>query len=107
MLVAYFLQLLERYNIEYNFPVFINQEELPSYYAQAKLFLFPTRNDPWVQWLTVCPLLLVVMMVLRMIWLSMVLMDILPLSQKEWAGKIIEIFNCLDEYKRFSDNALK
>ncbi len=34
-------------NITYNMPGYINQEELPGYYSDARLLLFPTQNDPW------------------------------------------------------------
>ena len=29
------------------FPGFVQQQDLPGYYAQAKIFLFPTAWDPW------------------------------------------------------------
>ena len=41
------LMALDSLNINYTFPGFIQQSELPSYYANAKILLFPTRNDPW------------------------------------------------------------
>ena len=41
------LELLKKYEIEFYYPGYIRQEELPQYYSQSKLFLFPTQNDPW------------------------------------------------------------
>jgi glycosyltransferase involved in cell wall biosynthesis len=41
------IELLNRYEIVYDCPGFIQQKELPAYYAQAKLLLFPSKNDPW------------------------------------------------------------
>jgi glycosyltransferase involved in cell wall biosynthesis len=38
---------LKNYNIDYSYPGFIQQEDLPRYYANAKLLLFPTDDDPW------------------------------------------------------------
>jgi len=38
---------LEEYKISYSYPGFIQQEDLPRYYANAKLLLFPTEDDPW------------------------------------------------------------
>jgi glycosyltransferase involved in cell wall biosynthesis len=38
---------LEENNIEYYFPGFIQQENLPKFYSNAKILLFPTRKDPW------------------------------------------------------------
>jgi len=39
-------QLVE-YNICYIYPGFIQQEDLPKYYSNSKLLLFPTTDDPW------------------------------------------------------------
>jgi glycosyltransferase involved in cell wall biosynthesis len=41
------LSKLDEYGIEYNYPGFIQPFDIPSYYKQAKIFLFPTKNDPW------------------------------------------------------------
>jgi len=42
-----FFELLNQYNINYHYAGFVTQEELPSYYADTKLFLFPTLLDAW------------------------------------------------------------
>lgn len=42
-----FLKQLEDAKIDHTYPGFVSQEELPSYYCDAKLFLFTTRLDPW------------------------------------------------------------
>jgi glycosyltransferase involved in cell wall biosynthesis len=41
------LEELDKNNIDYLFTGFLDQDSLPSYYSKAKLFLFPTLNDPW------------------------------------------------------------
>ncbi|MDQ3073957.1 MAG: glycosyltransferase family 4 protein, partial [Bacteroidota bacterium] len=41
------LSLLKKSEIEFEFPGFIQPELLPQYYSKSKLFLFPTKNDPW------------------------------------------------------------
>jgi len=41
------LSQLEDANIEYYYPGFIQQVELPKYYSNAKVLLFPTMDDPW------------------------------------------------------------
>jgi len=41
------LQKLSDANISYDYPGFIMQNRLPSYYSQAKVLLFTTRMDPW------------------------------------------------------------
>lgn len=42
-----FFALLERYHLSYHYAGFVDQASLPSYYGDAKLFLFPTLLDPW------------------------------------------------------------
>ena len=38
---------LKEYNIDFDFFGFIQQENLPKYYSNAKILLFPTLDDPW------------------------------------------------------------
>lgn len=43
-------ELLKKFNnanIDYTYPGFASQEELPKYYSNSKLFLFTTEMDPW------------------------------------------------------------
>ena len=42
-----FMQKLNDAGIEYDYPGYATQEDLPSYYASSKLFLFPTKLDAW------------------------------------------------------------
>lgn len=106
------IHLLKSYNLDYSCPGFINQEELPNYYAQAKLFLFPTRNDPWG----------VVVNEAMASGMPVITCDnagvandlvidgvngyVLPLKEQVWVNKILEIFSSPNEYKRLSDNAI-
>ena len=41
------LNLLEKYDIEYSYPGFVQQNNLPQLYAKSKIFFFPTSIDPW------------------------------------------------------------
>jgi glycosyltransferase involved in cell wall biosynthesis len=41
------LKRLTDAGVEFTDAGFVSQKELPSYYSQAKLFLFTTNNDPW------------------------------------------------------------
>jgi glycosyltransferase involved in cell wall biosynthesis len=41
------LAKLEEYGITYEYPGFVQPHNLPAYYKRAKLFLFPTLQDPW------------------------------------------------------------
>jgi len=38
---------LESNKIDFFYPGFIQQKELPKYYSSAKLLLFPSKDDPW------------------------------------------------------------
>ena len=42
-----FLSELMQNNIDFDYPGFVQQDELPQYFANTKLFLFPTQKDPW------------------------------------------------------------
>jgi len=42
-----FFTLLQEYNIDFHYAGFVSQDKLPSYYANTKLFLFPTLLDAW------------------------------------------------------------
>lgn len=42
-----FLDQLRQYKITTHYAGFVSQQELPAYYASAKIFLFPTLQDPW------------------------------------------------------------
>ncbi|AYN66678.1 glycosyltransferase [Euzebyella marina] len=41
------LNELDKAKIDYDFKGFLDQNCLPAYYADSKVFLFPTLNDPW------------------------------------------------------------
>ena len=41
------LEELDKHGIAYHFPGYLDQKILPSYYSKAKVFLFPSQNDPW------------------------------------------------------------
>lgn len=42
-----FLGRLSAYGIEVEYPGFVAQQELPPYYASARILLFPTRQEAW------------------------------------------------------------
>ena len=41
------LNKLDKIGVAYTYPGFVDQKELPCYYASAKLFLFPTKLECW------------------------------------------------------------
>lgn len=42
-----FFSKLNEANIDYDYPGFVSQDELPKFYSNSKLFLFTTRVDAW------------------------------------------------------------
>lgn len=42
-----FFKKLDNIKLDYHYPGFISQEELPKYYSNSKLFLFTTKLDAW------------------------------------------------------------
>ena len=41
------LDELDKHQVAYHFAGYLDQTTLPSFYSKAKLFLFPSLNDPW------------------------------------------------------------
>lgn len=41
------LEELDKNGVNYHFAGYLDQQTLPVFYANAKLFLFPSLNDPW------------------------------------------------------------
>jgi len=41
------MNMLNERGIDYHYPGFIQPDELPTYYSNARLLLFPTKNDCW------------------------------------------------------------
>jgi len=46
-LKSVFLDKLQEYKINFDYPGFIDQKKLPLYYADSKILLFPTKTDTW------------------------------------------------------------
>lgn len=42
-----FLRALQEGGVDFHRAGYVSQAELPAYYASARVFLFPTRMDPW------------------------------------------------------------
>jgi glycosyltransferase involved in cell wall biosynthesis len=42
-----FMQSLSELQVDYEYPGFIQPQELPRYYSSAKILLFPTQSDSW------------------------------------------------------------
>ena len=106
------ISLLNKYDIEYDFPGFIDQKELPLYYSKSKLFLFPTLNDPWgvVANEALASGLPVITCENAGVADDLVRDDfngyILPLVAQLWIEKIITILDQPILYQTLSDNAV-
>ena len=107
------LELLKLYEIDYHYPGFIDQKELPKYYSNSKLFLFPTKNDPWgvVVNEAMASGLPVITCEEAGVANDLVKHDlngyILPLVEEQWVETAVRILNDPAEYNRLSDNAIK
>src|ERR1035437_1305689 len=106
------IRKLDEYKINYYFPGFIQQEELPKYYASAKLLLFPSRNDVWgIVANEACAVGTPVITCEYTGAAGDLIIDgfngyVLPLIENLWVDKINEILNNEDLYKKLSNNAI-
>jgi glycosyltransferase involved in cell wall biosynthesis len=107
------LKELNQNKINYDFPGFIQQENLPKYYASSKLLLFPTQSDPWG----------IVANEASAVGTPVITCDnagaandliinkvngfVLPLDSDLWAKKILELLNDKNLYDRMSKIAIK
>ena len=104
---------LKNYKIDYNYPGFIQQNDLPKYYSSAKILLFPSLHDPWG----------VVANEAMAVGVPVITCDnagaandliidgengyVLPLDINIWAEKILQLLNDPIMYSKFSKNALE
>lgn len=106
------MEQLKLNKIDYDYPGFITQEELPTFYAQSKLFLFPTLNDPWGVVANEAMAAGVPVITCNNAGVANDLVIdgengfVLPLEEEIWAIEIIKILFNQTEYKRLSKNAI-
>ncbi len=105
--------LLKSYDIAYEMPGFIQQEQLPDYYSRARLFLFPTVNDAWgiVANEAMAAGVPVITCKNAGVEGDLVLDNVngfvLPCKPDKWADKVVELLSNDDLYAQFSQNAFK
>ena len=105
------IEKLQAYNIDYDYPGFIENNKLPKYYKSAKLFLCPTRNDPWgIVANEACAAGVPVISCENAgVANELIINDfngyILPLEVDLWVEKVNYLLNNQEVYKRFSENA--
>ncbi|NOY61679.1 MAG: glycosyltransferase family 4 protein, partial [Gammaproteobacteria bacterium] len=108
-----FLNKLDHYEINYDYPGYVKQESLPGYYALAKLFLFPTKLDAWG--LVANEALASGTPVITTPHAGIIndlLIDgkngfILPADIDLWCSKILRLLNKEDQWNQFSQNAVE
>lgn len=107
------IKQLKKNEIDYCYPGFIQQEQLPKYYASSKIFIFPTLNDTWG--LVANEAMAVGVPVITTPYAGVsddLVLDgkngyILPLDENLWVEKIKNLLNDDTLYNRFSHNALE
>lgn len=102
---------LKEYKIDYDYPGFIEQQQLPGYYSKSKLFLFPTKLDPWgvVANEAMAAGVPVITCENAGVADDLVISEktgyVLPLKEDVWAEKIISILTQPQLYEQISANA--
>lgn len=107
-----FLGKLAEYEIDTHYAGYVSQSELPGYYTSAKIFLFPTLQDPWgvVANEAMAAGVPVVTCTNAGVANDLVIDGvngyILPLETLIWAEKITGLLNDEERYERFSKRAV-
>lgn len=111
-LKAFVTKSLTEANIDYTFPGFLQQNELPIVYASSRLLLFPTSEDPWgVVANEACAAGVPVITCENAGAANELIIHghngyVLPLDPKIWAEHIIDLLNDEILYDKFAKNAL-
>jgi glycosyltransferase involved in cell wall biosynthesis len=104
--------LLNRYNLDYLMAGYISQSELPKYYSKCKLFLFPTKNDPWGVVANEALASGVPVLTCNAAGVAGDLVKhnvngyVLPLEEDVWAAHIVKLLRSPQMYARFSANSI-
>jgi glycosyltransferase involved in cell wall biosynthesis len=107
------LKQLKDYKIEYSYPGFIQQEDLPKYYANAKVLAFPTRDDPWGLVANEACAVGTPVITCENAGASDDLVVhnfngfVLPLSVDIWVEHIFKLLSDIELYITFSENSIK
>jgi glycosyltransferase involved in cell wall biosynthesis len=102
---------LNEYKLDFDYPGFIQQEQLPSFYPLSKLFLFPTKWDPWgvVANEAMASGVPVITSADAGVANDLIISDntglILPLEEKKWAETIVTLLNDQSRLETIATNA--
>ncbi|WP_345952712.1 glycosyltransferase family 4 protein [Mucilaginibacter sp. PAMB04168] len=105
------ISLLIKYGVDYDYAGFVQPKRLPWYYAQSKIFLFPTLNDPWgiVANEACASGLPVITCENAGVANDLILHDVngyvLPLDTDTWVKHICDLLQTPSKLKKFSINA--
>ncbi len=105
------LEQLSQSNINFSYPGYASQKELPGYYGSSKLFLFPTAYDAWGVVANEALASGTPVLVTPMAGCSdeLIIPDyngyVLPLSESEWAKKCVNLLNDQAQWNSFSEKA--
>jgi glycosyltransferase involved in cell wall biosynthesis len=107
------IALLDKHCLEYTMPGYVGQADLPMFYSRCKLFLFPTRNDPWgvVANEAMASGVPVLTCLAAGVAEDLVINNfngyVLPLIEEVWANHCVELLKNKDLYRSFSNNSIK
>ena len=107
------LKKLDEYKINYFFPGFVQQKELPKYYASAKILLFPSKQDVWGMVANeACAVGTPVITTEFTGVAEDLIIDsfngyVLPLNQDVWVKTVKSILQDTDLYSKLSLNAIE
>jgi len=106
------IKRLEELNIDYSYPGYIQQEQLPLIFGSAKILLFPTKSDTWgIVANEACAAGIPVITCENAGVANELIINgyngyVLPLDEKIWAEHVIKVLSDVSMYKKLSDNAV-
>lgn len=102
-------KMLDENGIDYHFPGFIEHRELPEYYSQSKILLFPTAGDCWgvivnEAFVSGVPVITTNMTAAA----GELVLDgkngyVLPMDSDLWAEKVVELLDDNKKHNKFSE----
>jgi glycosyltransferase involved in cell wall biosynthesis len=107
------LSKLNEYKINFEYPGFIQQTELPNFYSKSKILLFPTKLDPWGLIANEACASGVPVITCKNAGVSDELIInevtgyVLPLHINSWVEKSVELLTDDKKYAQFSKNCLE